>query len=318
MCGCIGLVKVEARTEGCVTEQSGSTTRSGNASWTFRRLESTLHQVEQEQQGADTACHFILSPLPVPDLPRWSTPPPVRPLKPDVVHIWRASLRVDAEALIALLAPDERDRARCFRFERDREAFIVARGTLRLVLSRYLGIAPEDLVFRYGDHGKPELAMDSDVQFNLSHAGDVALIAVARSRQLGVDVEPIRALPDADRIVERFFSSREVAVYRSLPSPARPEAFFTCWTRKEAFIKALGDGLTHPLDAFDVTVCPEEPAALRWVRGVASPPPWHFEALSIDPGYAATVVVEGAPCPVTCWDSAELVDTHASSMLASV
>jgi len=231
------------------------------------------------------------------------------------------SLRADedtVEALTEVLSPDERDRAACYRFDGDRQAFIAARGTLRLILSLYLGIGPEDLAFHYGDYGKPELTMDSDLQFNLSHAGDVALIAVTHNRQLGVDVEPVRALPDADDIVERFFSAREVAVYRSLPPPARPEAFFTCWTRKEAFIKALGDGLTHPLDAFDVTVRPEEPAALLCVRGETESPRWHMEALPIDSGYAATVAIEGSPCTVTCWDSAELVDEHASSMLAPI
>ncbi|GAB5535923.1 MAG: 4'-phosphopantetheinyl transferase superfamily protein [Rubricoccaceae bacterium] len=231
------------------------------------------------------------------------------------------SLRVESEAvgtLRELLTSDERDRARCFRFDRDRDAFVVTRGALRRILSRYLNRQPEAIAFRYGTYGKPELAMDSDLQFNVTHAGDIALIAVARGRQLGIDVEPVRVLPDADAIVERFFSANEVAVYRSLPASARPKAFFTCWTRKEAFIKALGDGLTHPLDAFDVTVRPDEPAKLLRVRGVAEPPPWHVEALPIDLGYAATVAVEGSPCAVTCWDAGELVDTPASPMLALV
>lgn len=256
----------------------------------------------------------------MPDPICWSLPSSTSPLAPDAVHVWHASLRADAELverLGELLSADEQERAACFRFERDRREFIVARGTLRVVLSRYLDTHPEDLTFRYGPYGKPELATPTDLQFNLTHAGEVALIAVTRDRQLGVDVEPVRVLPDADRIVERFFSAQEVEAYRSLPASTRPAAFFACWTRKEAFIKALGDGLTHPLDAFDVTVRPEEPAMLLRVRGATEPSPWYLEALPVGPGYAATVAVQGDPCVITCWNSAGLVDDYAHSLLAS-
>ena len=250
----------------------------------------------------------------MPDPYRWSTSLPDRQLAPDAVHVWRVALRVDTEtvdALHSVLSPDESQRAACYRFERDRQAFIVARGALRFVLGRYMNRSPEDIHFGYGAHGKPELVDMPDLQFNLSHAGDVALIAVARERALGVDVEPVRALPDADAIVGRFFSPLEVAVYRSLPEPARPEAFFTCWTRKEAFIKALGDGLTFPLGDFDVTVHPDEPALLLGVRDVAPPPEWHLRALPVDPGYVATVAVEGPPCTITYGDARQLMSSLA-------
>ena len=256
---------------------------------------------------------------PVSDSTFWRAPASVPHLSQRAVHVWRAPLDPGPEvrdALATLLSPEEQARAASFRFDRDRDAFIVARGQLRLLLSGYLGRLPEDVAFEYGAQGKPALASPTDLQFNLSRAGDMALYAFAWGRQLGVDVEPVRALPDADATVERFFSAEEVAVYRGLPEDQRPAAFFACWTRKEAFIKALGEGLTHPLDAFDVTVRPDEPATLLRVRGASTPRRWHLQSLPVGPGMAATVAMEGRPCPVACWQTSHLVDAYLSEALA--
>jgi 4'-phosphopantetheinyl transferase len=206
------------------------------------------------------------------------------------------------ERLAVLLSPDEHRRAARFRFDRDHRRFVVARGHLRLLLGRYLACEPSEIVFRYGAHGKPELP---GLQFNLSHAGEVALYAFAQTRTVGIDVEVVRALDDADRLVDRFFSAHEVSAYRALSAETRRRAFTACWTRKEAFIKALGEGLTHPLDAFDVTVHPDEPPTLLDVRG-GDPARWDMRALPVGDEYAATLVADTPPWTVRCLDASAL------------
>lgn len=238
----------------------------------------------------------------------WGLPPATLTLSHNAVHVWRAPLNVGANrlgVLEPLLASDERDRAARYRSSHDRHQFIAARGQLRLILSRYLGGEPEAITFRYGAQGKPEVAA---LQFNVSHAGELALFAVARSRRVGIDVEKIRALPDADRLVDRFFSDHEAAVYRALPVEDRREAFVTCWTRKEAFVKALGEGLSYPLDAFDVSVRPDQPASLLALRGDPSATAqWRLQALPIAEGYTATIAAESPPWELVCLDASALV-----------
>ena len=245
-------------------------------------------------------------------LPVWSPPPGSLTLTPDAVHVWRARLDLDEEsmdAMEALLATEERARAARFRFRRDRRRYVAACGQLRSTLSGYLGCTPEAITFQYGAHGKPEV---SALEFNVSHTGDIALYAVALKRRVGIDVEAVRALADADRIVDRFFSAREVEAYRALPAEERADAFVTCWTRKEAFIKALGEGLSHPLDAFDVTVRSDEPATLLAARrDPAAADRWHMQALPVGAGYAATVTAEDPPWDLTCFDASARVPRHA-------
>ncbi|MDX1531223.1 MAG: 4'-phosphopantetheinyl transferase superfamily protein, partial [Rhodothermales bacterium] len=142
------------------------------------------------------------------------------------------------------------------------------------------------------------------VEYTVSHGGGLALYAVARSRRVGVDVEPVRVIADADGLVDRFFSVGEGAAYRALPAADRPAAFAACWTRKEAFVKALGDGLSYPLDAFDVTVGPDRPAALLRLGGdPAAAARWRLRALPVGAGYAATVAAEAPPCHLLCLDA---------------
>jgi len=203
------------------------------------------------------------------------------------------------------MTDDERERAARYRFERDRARYIVARGTLRAILGRYLGVAPADVRFMYGPHGKPALALehDTDLSFNLSHAGGAALYAVTRGRRVGVDLEQV--LPDNTDlgVAARFFSPREVDMLRALPPQVRHEAFFRCWTRKEAYVKARGDGLSLDLTSFDVSLAPGEPPALLATR----PDPreaarWSLHDVDAGPGYAAALAVEGRDVRVTYRD----------------
>jgi len=157
------------------------------------------------------------------------------------------------------LVPDERQRAERFRFERDRRRFIVAHGVLRDILGRYLKCSPAQVSFSYNQYGKPALAQESEaigLRFNMSHSHEVALYALTRAREVGVDVELLREDFASLEIAERFFSRSEVALLNSLAPELRTDGFFNCWTRKEAYIKALGEGLSHPLDRFAVSLAP--------------------------------------------------------------
>jgi 4'-phosphopantetheinyl transferase len=199
-------------------------------------------------------------------------------------------------ASAALLSDVERQRASRFAFDRDQSRFTVARVRLRQLLAARLGMRPESVELVYGAHGKPALARrcaDSDLRFNVSHCDDVAVYAFSCGREIGIDVEAIRVIRDADDIAARFFSRSENEAYLALDPPDRPRGFFNCWTRKEAFIKAVGDGLHHPLDRFDVSLAPGEPA--RILR-VASTPGndcgWRMESISPAPRFVAAVVIE--------------------------
>ena len=167
--------------------------------------------------------------------------------------------RESVRALTALLSDAERQRAGRFAFDRDRRRFTVARARLRQLLAAQLGVEPESVELAYGTHGKPALARhstDSHLRFNVSHSEDVAVYAFAGGREVGIDVEVVRTITDADDIAARSFSRHENEAYLALDPRDKPLGFFNCWTRKEAFIKALGDGLSHPLDRFDVSLTP--------------------------------------------------------------
>lgn len=238
---------------------------------------------------------------------KWENPPETLSLGLDEVHVWRASLNLEASRLHALLptlADDERARAARFHFPRDRDHFIAGRGILRAILARYLKTPPADLRFRYGALGKPSLAEEcggARHRFNVSHSYGLALYAVALDRELGVDLELVQPR-QAERIAERFFSPREVAVLRALPAEQQETAFFACWTRKEAYIKAKGDGLYLGLDQFDVSLSPNEPAALLRTAGDPTEAArWSLAALDVAPGYAAALCVEGHDWRLACW-----------------
>lgn len=238
----------------------------------------------------------------------WLSPPQPLPLRPGEVHVWRAWLECPAEqrALLAdSLSTAERDRAGRFHSEADRDRFVVARGGLRAILGHYLGVAAAEIHLSYGPHGKPHLAQSAhglDLRFNLAHSHNLALYAFTAGCDLGVDLEAIRPLADADDIAARFFSARERAAYLALPAAERLEAFYRGWVRKEAYLKALGDGLARPLAGFSVSLGPGEPARLLEVEGdPAETERWSLAALDPAPGYAAALAVEGQPLRLVCW-----------------
>ncbi len=228
----------------------------------------------------------------------------------DEVHVWRVCLDPDASYVTSLrqtLSADERARAGRFYFEKDREHFIVARGLLRVILSRYLDIEPSQLRFCYSPFGKPSLVTTSDqktLSFNVSHSCGLALYAVTRDRKIGIDLERIRTDFACEQIAERFFSPREKAMLRALQAEkAKHRAFFNCWTRKEAYIKARGEGLSLPLDQFDVSLAPGEPATLLNVRGdPLEASRWSLQELFPGPGYVAALAVEGHGWRLACWE----------------
>lgn len=235
-------------------------------------------------------------------------------LTADAVHVWRIALEIGDSLhsrLRDILAVDERQRADRFHFEKDRRHFTAGRGALRTILAGYLGRRPEEIRFTYTNYGKPLLTGANEaLRFNLSHSHGLALLAVTLGREIGVDIEFIRdnLERDGELLAERFFSPREVATLRSLPPEMRREAFFHCWTRKEAYIKAHGMGLSLPLDQFDMTLHPEEPAALLATRhDPAEARRWSMRSLLPAEGYVGALAVEGHSWRLECghWSAEE-------------
>jgi 4'-phosphopantetheinyl transferase len=220
-------------------------------------------------------------------------------LSKDVVHIWRADLNLPESVIKSLaktLVPDEHNRADRFYFERDRKHFIAGRGILRSILGRYLNLEPAQLEFSYGSRGKPALAnlgMGETLSFNLSHSHELALYAIAHTSWVGIDLEHIRPMDKVEQLVKRFFSAREYAVICSLPDDQKQEAFFRAWTCKEAYLKAIGDGLPG-LDGVEVSLTPGEPTALLSIQGdEEAASRWSVSQLIPAPGYMAALAVEG-------------------------
>ncbi|HVF42741.1 MAG TPA: 4'-phosphopantetheinyl transferase superfamily protein [Pyrinomonadaceae bacterium] len=243
----------------------------------------------------------------------WPRPPALPALGSDDVHVFRAPLDAPPAAVGAhfeLLDAAERGRAARYVFQKDRDHFVVARATLRTILGRYLRLDPARLAFDYGPYGKPSLADAQNGQclrFNVSHSRGLALYAVTLGREIGLDLEYMRDDVDLESIADQFFSRREAAALRALPAHERVQGFFNCWTRKEAYIKARGEGLSHPLDQFDVALAPGEPAALLHTaadgREAAR---WSLRELSPGAGYAAAVAVEGRGLRLSCWQASHL------------
>lgn len=212
-----------------------------------------------------------------------------------VVHLWQRRLHASAEEMIAcyeLLSDEEKARALRFRVERPRSDFVLTRATLRLLLAHYSGSTPHEVHFRYGAQGKPVLEGDSSLGFNASHTDGLALMAFGKQRAIGVDVENVNRETEARRLAERFFSEREQQALKPLRGDELQAAFFRCWTRKEAFIKAKGDGLSLPLHQFDVSIVAGDRDALLATR----PDPgevsrWTISEVSPGSGYMAAVAV---------------------------
>ena len=215
------------------------------------------------------------------------------------VHLYQVFFSKQKQHLhdcMQMLSDTEKNGAARFRFETDRAHFIIAHGMLRKVLSRYLDVAPSRLRFSYGVCGKPVLEGmpgGCSLCFNMSHSHDIALFALAWNSRIGVDVEYIRFIPDAEVIAKRFFAPQENSAFSAVPPDKKLEAFYNCWTRKEAFLKATGDGLSRRLDSFTVSLVPEEPPRLLSVEGdPLETSRWHLSAFKPAHKYVGAFAVE--------------------------
>ena len=229
-------------------------------------------------------------------------------LPDDHVHVWRVPLDQDSERTalsLEILSPDEREKAARFHFDKDRNRFVQARAALRFILSDYLNVAPGRIEFAYGPQGKPSLAnrfRQNGLRFNLSRRGDIALIAVASDREVGVDVELVQADFAVFEVAKASFSPAELAALRSLPLALLAAGFYNCWTRKEAYVKARGEGLSFPLKDFDVSLVPGEPARLLDVRDDGKVNSWTLRDIPVGEGYVAALAVDGTGLNVSWWD----------------
>ncbi len=236
----------------------------------------------------------------------WPFPDCAPTLSSSVIHVWCASLErseTSRSDLCRVLSEDERNRARQFRFGRDRHRFIVGRGVLRSILSSYIELPAETLEFEYGDFGKPRLASatgDCPIRFNVAHSDALAVYAVSLGHEVGVDVEQVRPIPELLSIAKQFFSGCEHTALRALPDDSQIDAFFNCWTRKEAYLKAGGQGLSEPLDQFDVSI--NDKAELLAVRNASEEHrQWKLTALAPAHGYKAALAVRAVGLTVHCW-----------------
>ncbi|MGA8501095.1 MAG: 4'-phosphopantetheinyl transferase superfamily protein [Candidatus Sulfotelmatobacter sp.] len=231
-------------------------------------------------------------------------------LSKDEVQLWR----VDLEALGAdeprwqrVLSADEAARASRFHFARDRQRYVAARALLRIILASYLETDAGSLRFSYSEKEKPSLGPEHahcDVRFNITHSGGIALLAFTRGREIGVDVEQIRHDFDPGAIARRYFSTHEQNQLADLPAEEKVEGFYRCWTRKEAYIKATGDGLSLPLSQFDVSLVPGEPNALLATRPDPSEAgSWLLQEVAAGPGYVAALCARGRDWKLNDWSN---------------
>ncbi len=220
-------------------------------------------------------------------------------LGPDDVHVWSIALEPPSDglsSLVRVLSEEERARADRFFAEADRAAFITGHARLRNILARYLDIEPSAIRFETNSFGKPRLvagAADREVRFNFSHSGRLALCAVSRGREVGVDVERVESSGSLAEIANRYFSSREAAALVSLPPDQQCDAFYACWSRKEAYVKARGCGLSIDLDSFEVSLAPGEQDSLLADRSAHDDLAWRVCDISPATGYAGALAVEG-------------------------
>ena len=239
----------------------------------------------------------------------WRSAPEHLSISKDEVHIWRISLDLrncDVESMKMNLSQMELSRADGFRFELDQRRYIITCGAIRSIISYYIPVGPNELVFCYGQYGKPYLDLplnEQDVRFNVSHSSSIALCALTRNQDIGVDVEFMSEDIDVLSLGKDFFTPREAAVLEALPEAQRLEAFYNCWTRKEAYLKAVGAGLAFGLDSCEVSLAPGEPPALfRIEDGRQEAMGWTLQSFSPAPGYVAAIAVEGQDWRLKCWD----------------
>lgn len=234
----------------------------------------------------------VLNPVFTPDRPAFD-------LTGRRVEVWCLANNVVsgyADDLKALLSPFERERAARFRFEDDQYAFVATRACLRLLLARYTGTKPLQIQFKYGVKGKPSLLADPQLRFNVSHTEDVTVLAFTIGCELGVDVEHIHPMENLLDIAEHFFSAPEANELKTMPKAEQIRAFFLCWTRKEAYIKATGDGLSSSLSDFRVSLSPHEPARfIEFNNEPSSHQSWKLHNLDVGPNHAAAIAYRDDP-----------------------
>jgi 4'-phosphopantetheinyl transferase len=237
----------------------------------------------------------------------WLNPPDKLLLNESEAHIWRADLAVFDTSFqskfLQLLSPDEQIRAQKFRFVKDSNNFINARGILRSLIGKYLDINPAEISFQYSKFGKPVISNNDSLQFNISHSQNMALFAFTAKFNIGVDVEFVNPDIEVKDIAANFFSANERKNLLALPNEEQAAGFFNCWTRKEAFIKAVGEGLSFPLDSFEVSLKPSEPARLlatNWAPDAISK--WSLYPMSPAENFVGCVAIEGLVDQVRFWN----------------
>ena len=233
----------------------------------------------------------------------WRPSVEIPDLKEGQLHVWKSHLSHAITFDEATLSSDERFRMQRFRFDKDRRMFLLARGLLRRLLGAYLKVIPGQIKFCYTDHGKPYVFLKEQhdqIEFNISHSGDIVCMAFVQEAPVGIDVEDILSLPDLDQVASRFFSPGEQLDLNKLSGTEKVAAFYRCWTRKEAVIKACGEGLSMPLDSFQVSLLPGEPARLLNNPDKRS---WLLLDLSPEPGYAAAVAAPMQSLQVECFST---------------
>lgn len=238
----------------------------------------------------------------------WPPCPGAPPLAGNEIHVFAATLSWPADILkqfATILSPDETARANKFKFERHRNRFIAGRGALREILALYLNANPSELTFDYSPNGKPTLAgqfAKTGIHFNLAHSEELALIAVTRIGIVGVDVERVRAVKEMDHLVARFFSPRESEAFQKVSEAEKPAAFFNLWTRKEALLKATGEGITRSLSLVEVSFLPGQPAQLIAIAGdSAKAAEWSLRELSPAIGFTGAIAIQSRDINVRCW-----------------
>ncbi len=245
----------------------------------------------------------------------WPHAPEDIRLESQQVHVWCAALS-DFESqlprLEAMLSAAERARAARFCFSKDRCGYVIRHGILRVILSRYLKQYPSEIQFCYGRFGKPEIKEDpfcGRINFNVSHSGGLALYAVTQACPIGIDVEYLRAVPHLEEIASRFFSLHEFQMLMAVPAECRMESFFACWTRKEAFLKASGEGIGGGLSKVEVTLFPwAEPEILRVAGDSQARTKWQLRSFSPTAGYLAAVAFKHHDLVLSQWRVRALPD----------
>lgn len=230
-------------------------------------------------------------------------------LADDEIHVWGLDVdgsTAEVEAQAGVLSAEETARAKRFHFERDRKRFILQYTALRRLIGAYQGVDPARVVFQRGPHGKPALTeafAAGDLRFNMSNSRTRALLAFTRHREIGVDIECSRPMSGAERIAQRFFSPGEYAALQRVPEGERTAAFFRCWTRKEAYVKGIGRGLSLGLDQFEVSFLPGQPAALLSTRhDPRQAERWTLHELLPGNGCMGALAVEGRVDRIACWE----------------